>query len=106
MTPGSDDINTVSISGRVQRLESGQTDKGVPCGTLFLSSARGTGSDRTVSVTVKVNVYRQPLVSTCEGLKRGALIWVEGELMNRAGRSGDLLEVRARKIVICSSTEG
>ena len=76
-----------------------KTGKGADVCTFTMACDRYM-ADGTVTVWVKVNVYMGALVQRCrERLARGTYVVIEGELMNRDGRIGELLEVRAREII-------
>jgi len=92
-------MNVVAISGNVSaRIEFSSTGKGSPVCTFQMASDRRT-RDTTITAWVKVNAYGEGLVGACRRrLTKGTYVVVEGELMNRDGRLGELLEVRARRI--------
>ena len=94
-------INRLSISGHVVRqISFDATPTGCPAGSFFLCSER-PAEGRIVSVRVKVNVYGESLVSLCRvKAVSGAYVVVDGELMNRNGRSTELVEVRAHTVVV------
>ena len=95
----SDDINHVSISGNVGKIDFSTTGTGAPVCTFTIASDRRS-TDRTITAWVKVNVYVPALVAVCKTkLSKGVKVWVEGELMNREGRLGELTEVRARRVL-------
>jgi single-stranded DNA-binding protein len=62
-------------------------------------SERPTG-DSSLTAFVPVNIFGESLVRVCqERLRKGIYVIVEGELMNRPGQHGELMEVRARDVV-------
>lgn len=89
-------VNKIVISGSVSRdVKYVKTRSGVDVCTFGLTSERGAHK-----VYAKINVYMDWLVGLCkETLGVGDYVIVEGELMNRDGRSEALTEVRARDIV-------
>lgn len=93
-------FNKVFLSGNVlDNIEYGSVGKGAEACTFQLASDRKTASG-VVTAYVKVNVYVEGLIRICKmKLAKGAYVVVEGELMNREGKYGDLLEVRAREII-------
>lgn len=99
-----DDVNHVSISGNVGKLEFATTGNGSPVCNFQMASDR-RARDNTITAWVKVNVYSKGLVEVCRSrLRKGLKVWVEGELMNRDGRLGELTEVRARKVLFPKDT--
>jgi len=93
-------VNRVVISGNVTgAIQEGRTNSGVPTCTFVLASDRYT-KDSIVTAWVKINVYGKPLVDVCEPrLRKGRYVLVEGELMNRDGRTAELTEVRAKEVI-------
>jgi single-stranded DNA-binding protein len=80
------------------KIDFGQKPDGTPVGTFVMACDRDV-RDGVVTAFVKVNMYGR-LVDFCRPrLVKGQFVRVEGELMNRDGRTGELLEVRARDIV-------
>lgn len=78
----------------------------MPAGDEVLSftlrvSRRPVGEGKPVQVMAKINVYIRPLIDVCRrmSLERGMMVVVDGELMNRKGPHGLLLEVRAHEII-------
>lgn len=95
----SDDVNHVSISGNVGKIDFSTTSSGAPVCTFTIASDRKT-PDRVITAWVKINVYPAALVTVCKAkLAKGTKVWVEGELMNREGRIGELTEIRARRVL-------
>jgi single-stranded DNA-binding protein len=92
-------MNVVAISGNVSsRIEFASTGGGTPVCTFQMASDRHT-RDTVITAWVKVNAYGRGLVEACrQKLTKGIYVVVEGELMNRDGRMGELLEVRARRV--------
>ena len=93
-------FNRVVVSGNAtDKTSFSQTDNGTPTCTFTLASDRHT-RDAVVTVFVKVNAYGRQLVELCRArLGRGSYVLVEGELMNRDGRLGELTEVRAKDLI-------
>lgn len=92
-------VNRVVISGNVtDKIAYSSTGNGVPTCTFVLASDRYT-RDSVVTAWVKINVYGK-LVEVCRTrLVKGRYVLVEGELMNRDGRLGELTEVRAKEVI-------
>jgi len=93
-------VNKVVLSGNVTSdVTFNQTRSGVDVCTFEMVSERG-GGENGHKVYAKVNVYLENLVALCgDRLTKGRYVIVDGELMNRNGRSEELTEVRARDIV-------
>lgn len=90
-------MNTVLLTGNVGKILFGETKSGSPSCSFELFSERRDGA-AMISTRTKINVYG-PLVEICrDRVKTGILAFVEGELMNRKGQMGELIEVRARKV--------
>lgn len=100
-------VNKVVISGNVgDRITHGKTGSGVPACSFSVASDRKDGRD-TITAWVRVNVYGEELVRDCkERLEKGIYAIIDGELMNRDGKVGELTEVRARSIVFISNRNG
>jgi single-stranded DNA-binding protein len=78
---------------------------GKGCCTFTIASDRHS-RDHVITAFVKVNVYGHGLVLSCRNkLAKGGYVFVEGELMNRDGRHGELTEVRAQKVIFTKPTE-
>jgi single-stranded DNA-binding protein len=95
-------LNEVIVSGNCS--DSAQyhtTDNGTPCATFKLASDRkGANKGEIMTTWVKINVYNEPLVKLCESrLQKGVYVIVKGELMNRKGIHGEVIEVRARELI-------
>jgi single-stranded DNA-binding protein len=92
-------INLVVLQGTVAgRIEFSETGNGSAVCTFEMVVKR-PAKDTVVSAKPKINVYGDGLVETCRReLSKGRLVTVQGELMTREGRIGDLTEVRARTI--------
>jgi single-stranded DNA-binding protein len=92
-------LNLVVLQGSVAgKIEFSETGKGSAVCTFVMTVERPT-KDIIVSARPKVNVYGDGLVEACRReLSRGRLVTVQGELMTREGKMGDLTEVRARTI--------
>ena len=72
----------------------------IDTGYLELHSSERSSGSGSHKVFAKINVYMDHLVARCrERLKSGGYVIIEGELMNRDGRSEALTEVRARDLV-------
>jgi len=93
-------VNKVVISGNVgDRITYGKTGSGTPACSFSVASDRKDGKE-IITAWVRVNVYGEDLVHDCqEKLGKGIYVVVDGELMNRDGKVGELTEVRAREIV-------
>lgn len=93
-------INKVVVSGNVTGdIAFAKTRSGVEVCSFVMCSER-TSSKGAHKAYPKINVYLENLVALCRNrLSKGCYVIVEGELMNRDGRSEELTEVRARDIV-------
>lgn len=93
-------FNKVFLAGNVlDSIEYGKVGKGSDACTFQIASDRHSANG-VVTAFIKVNVYVEGLIRICKmKLAKGAFVVVEGELMNREGKYGDLLEVRAREII-------
>lgn len=93
-------INKWIGSGNVSRdINYGELPRGDAVLSFMMASDRHTNG-ATITAWVKVNVYQESLIEQCRvHLKARGYVLVEGELMNRDGRHGKLLEVRAKEIV-------
>jgi single-stranded DNA-binding protein len=91
-------INSVVISGNVgDRITIGRTGRGDPACSFSVAS---DAAPVPTATWVRVSVYGPELVEVCRAhLTKGVYVLVEGELMNRAGKFGELTEVRARRVV-------
>lgn len=91
-------INSVIISGNVgDRITIGKTGRGDSACSFSVAS---DAAPVPTATWVRVSVYGDELVQVCRAhLVKGVYVLVEGELMNRAGRFGELTEVRARRVV-------
>lgn len=98
-------INRVLVSGGVtNRIEYGSTGSGSPVCSFTVATSRPGSQGAIVTSFVKINAYSPGLVDVCRArLCTGAYVIVEGELMNRDGRLGELTEVRARDLVFINS---
>lgn len=95
-------INRVMLSGNVTAAPEfgNKTGDGAEVCGFTVASDRYASNGQTVTAFVKVNVYPEGLVRLCrDRVKQGDYLIVDGELMNRDGRHGTLLEVRARDII-------
>ena len=94
-------LNRVIISGNVgAQISFNNTSSGMPACSFFLASDRHAGRGSVVSAWVKINVYGDDFVRICRArLEKGGYVLVEGELMNRDGQLGELVEVRAREVI-------
>lgn len=93
-------VNKVIISGNVSGNNVfNKTGAGVEACSFKLASDRRSPQGN-VTAWVKINAYGEGLVRICkERLEKGVYVIVEGELMNREGTLGELIEVRAKEIV-------
>lgn len=100
-------INRVIVSGNVgDRVTYGETRSGVLACSFAIASDRYDGRD-IVTAWVRANVYGDDLVRLCkERLVKGCYLLIEGELMNRDGKFGELTEIRARDIVFLPGVQG
>lgn len=96
-------INRALLSGKViGKPLFDQTGNNRAAGSFLLLSERHTPSN-IISVRTKINVYGDGLVGLCRvKIVTGAYVIVDGELMNRDGQHGELLEVRAISLVFPS----
>lgn len=84
------------------RIDFTSKPDGTPVGTFTMACDRWTRGG-TVTAYVKINVYGK-LAEVCQPrLAKGMFVRVEGELMNRSGQYGELMEVRARDVTFLSS---
>jgi single-stranded DNA-binding protein len=92
-------MNLVAYSGNVSgKIEFAKTGGGTPVCTFHVASDRRT-KDTVITCWAKINAYGHGLVEACrQKLVKGIYVVVEGELMNREGRLGELLEIRARRV--------
>jgi single-stranded DNA-binding protein len=97
-------INSVIISGNVgDRITIGRTSRGDPACSFSVAS---DAAPVPTATWVRVSVYGEELVQVCRmHLTKGVYVLVEGELMNRAGRFGELTEVRARRVVFVDGSK-
>ena len=100
-------INRVVVSGNsTNKIQFSRTSNGSEVCTFTLASDRPGSNGSTVSAFVKINVYSGGLVDVCRTrLTKGVYVLVEGELMNRDGQMGELMEVRARDLIFLNSTQ-
>lgn len=93
-------INKVFLSGLVAgRISFDSTENGSGAVSFELETTRPATNRTTVVALVKVNAYGS-LVEVCRHhLEVGSYVVLEGELMNRRGKYGSILEVRARDIL-------
>jgi single-stranded DNA-binding protein len=94
-------LNRVIISGNVgAQIAFNNTGSGTSACSFFLASDRHSSGGAVVSAWVKINVYGDSFVRICRSrLEKGCYVLVEGELMNRDGQLGELVEVRAREVI-------
>lgn len=99
-------INQVSVSGNVSKdINFSTMPDGSPVSSFTMASDRHANG-ATITAWVKVNVYLEHLVKICQRqLNSGGYVIVDGELMNREGRYGKLMEVRAREIIFVKKGE-
>lgn len=100
-------LNRVIISGNVgAQISFNNTGSGTPAGSFFLASDRHSSGGAVVSAWVKINIYGDSFVRICRTrLEKGCYVLVEGELMNRDGQLGELVEVRAREVIFLPRAE-
>ena len=93
-------FNIVVFSGNVSNsIKYGNLPDGSQALSFAVASDREAG-DVVITAWAKINVYSERLISSCRSrLKGGGYVLVKGELMNREGRYGQLLEVRAHEII-------
>lgn len=92
-------VNHVSVSGNVgDKIEFGETGRGAEaCGFNMAAEPRTGGAG---PVWIRVNVYDPALIAECKRrLARGTYVVVDGQLMNRAGRFGEITEIRAKELI-------
>lgn len=96
-------INRTLLSGKViGKPNFDQTSTARPAGSFHVLSERH-GATNIISVRAKINVYGDGLVGLCRvKIVPGAYVIVDGELMNRDGQHGELVEVRAISLVFLS----
>ena len=90
------DLNSVRVSGEItDRIRYGETRKGVSCCSFWLNCWEDTARS-FASVRVKVNVYGSLVHESKRELSKGALVTIEGKLMNRREKGSEpRMEVRA-----------
>ena len=96
----------VAFAGNVKGSPNfGTTGNGDRCCSFELgSSFLGKSSRKTT--WVRINAYGD-LVDRIEArIQKGSYVVVDGQLVNRRGRSGELVEIRARDVVIHNKAEG
>jgi len=100
MNQGSRGINKVFLSGLVVgRISFDSTENGSGACSFELETSRPAANGTTVGAVVKVNAYGR-LVEMCRRqLEVDSYVVLEGELMNRRGKYGPILEVRSRDIL-------
>ncbi|HLG36939.1 MAG TPA: single-stranded DNA-binding protein [Nitrososphaera sp.] len=93
-------INQVWVSGNVgAKIVSGVTRDNDPACSFSVAV-----DDRNRGVTwVRVNAYGGTASYCLERLRKGCYVSVVGELMNRDGKYGELIEVRGKDIVFIDS---
>lgn len=99
-------MTAVNVLGNVTgRIQYANTHSGAPvCSFDVISDRHGKGE--VVSVLSKINVYSSGLVDTCRRLlQKGQRVLVVGELMNRDGQLGLLMEIRAREVFFLKEGE-
>ena len=88
--------NRVWLSGNVGgKIVKSTTSDGNPACSFMLASNQ-VGREAT---WVRINCFGELVTKIQDKLKKGAYFSVEGELMNRQGKYGELTEVRAKDIV-------
>jgi single-stranded DNA-binding protein len=93
-------INKVFISGNTAgRINFHETGNSTPACSFSIASDRRS-PDGPITAWVKINAYGGGLVSICKKFfTKGGYVLIEGELMNREGQHGDLMEVRAKELI-------
>lgn len=101
-------VNTVNISGNVTGkifFSTTAVKKTKACSFTLVSERKGPNGV-SVYAYVKVNAYGDNLFDICnKHLNKGVYVYVQGELMNRSGKVGELTEVRANQIIFNSNVE-
>lgn len=94
--------NYVLLSGNIGgKVVVGHTNNNDPACSFSVASDDG---DR--ATWVRINAYGS-LANACSNkIQKGVYVSVAGELMNRAGRCGELTEVRARDIIFFPMNAG
>ncbi len=92
--------NQVWLSGNVgANVKRGKTrDESPACSFSLASETENRGT-----TWVRVNAYGDLAVDCMESLGKGAYCSVVGELMNRDGRHGEIMEVRAKDVIVHNS---
>ena len=90
--------NRVWLSGNVGgSLKEGKTrDDSLACSFSLASEASVHGN----TTWVRVNAYGDVAEHCIDGLDKGSYCSIVGELMNREGKHGEIMEVRALEIII------
>lgn len=100
-------INKVIVSGNVVGAANSVKSSSSVRATTFLIASDQVRNGVTITAWVRVNVYIEQLVRACSSkLCKGGYVLVEGELMNREGKYGRLMEVRAKEIVFVKNPGG
>ncbi|MBF0554013.1 MAG: single-stranded DNA-binding protein [Nitrospirae bacterium] len=96
------DINTVTVSGRINSVNFGETRKDVPACSFTIRTMAPKSSQ---PVLVRINLYGEYAKRCIGNLKRGVYVLVKGELMARRKSDGDIvfIDVRASDVIWCDS---
>lgn len=93
-------INKVFLSGlAVGRISFDSTENGSEACSFELETSRPAANGSTIAAVVKVNAYGRLAEECRDCLARNSYVVLEGELMNRRGKFGSVLEVRARDVL-------
>ncbi len=102
-------INGVFLGGNVATaVQFGTTTEGHPCCGFSIVVERDRAESREpVTTVVRVNVFVAALVQVCrQHVRKGVYVTVQGELMNRVVDGTNLLEVRAREVIVMTRFSG
>lgn len=96
-------INGVFLGGNVATdVQYGTTAQGLSCcGFAIVVERDRVESSEPVTAVVRINVFVGALVQVCrQHVRKGVYVTVHGELMNRVVAGTNLLEVRAREVIV------
>lgn len=102
-------INVVCLGGNVATpVVFGTTADGHACCGFSIIVERERADTRELLTTViRVNVFVAALVQVCrQHVRKGVYVTVQGELMNRVVDGTNLLEVRAREVIVMTRFSG
>jgi single-stranded DNA-binding protein len=102
-------VNVVCLGGNVStQVQYGTTSEGYPCcGFSIIVERDRVESREPVTTVVRVNVFVAALVQVCRlHVRKGVYVVVQGELMNRRVDGTNLLEVRAREVIVMTRFSG